>query len=564
MDITSKIYKGLLMAFICCLGFTACDDKLDEMNVNPYGIDPAEVNPNLLMPSVLAAAAQSYANLGVNDMAGAVQHTQKNGWYGGHNNYGWESMNWTGWYNVLRDNELLYNRAVELDNDFFQAVSLTMKSFVFGNIADLWGDAPYTDALKGDQASVESQFPKFDSQEVIYDGIIADLQTAVSLFGTAGNDAVTPANDLYYGGNTAGWKRFANSLLLRYYMRISEKKPDVAKAGIEAVYASGDYIQNVSQDAVLDYTGGASDIWITRHIPLNPDDFQRYQACQTFIDQLSETNDPRLPVWFAPVRVRWEADESLAVASEDFIRNDGEPLGVVTYPFDDFVNQYPGEHFTRKYNPNLIAYNDAEYVGLPPSLMVPESYNGNPSPGQGTQNQHVSQLADIYQSAGAAGDILKARLISSAEVSFIFAEAALKGWNVGGAEQHYYEGILKSLTVWGKSDDYEGFITVDGVAFEGSLEQVMEQKWVASWTAATEAFADYRRTGYPKLVTGPQSPQPRVALRFQYGDDEYNNNSVSITGALDRLELTDYSGSFGKDSQWSKSWLYQGTSAPWD
>lgn len=551
------------MALVCWVGFTGCDDTLDEMNINPYGIDPTEVNPNLLMPTILASAAQNYTNLGVNDLAGAVQHTQKNGWYGGHNNYSWESMSWNGWYDILRNNDLLYKRAVEIENDFFQGVSLTMKSFVFGNITDLWGDAPYTNALMGFETSPESQFPAFDNQEVIYDGIIADLENAVALFNSSNSDLVVPANDLYFGGDVAGWKRFANSLLLRYYLRISSKKPEIAKAGIEAIYASGEYIQNPSQDAVLDYTGGASDIWITRHIALNPDDFQRYQACQTFIDQLVGTNDPRLPVWFAPVRVQWEADESLDVAAEDFIRKDGEALGVVTYPFDDFVELYPNENFTRKYNPNLVSYNDAAYVGLPPSLMIPESYNGNPSPGQGTQNQHVSQLADIYQSAGSAGDILKSRLISAAEVSFIFAEAALKGWNVGSAEDHYYMGIQNSLITWEKEAEYEAFIAQPEVAFNNTIQQVIEQKWVASWTAAAESFADYKRTGYPMLETGPQSPQPRVALRFQYGNDEYNNNAESITGALDRLELTEYSGGFGKDSQWSKSWLYQGSSIPW-
>ncbi|WP_074224643.1 SusD/RagB family nutrient-binding outer membrane lipoprotein [Algoriphagus halophilus] len=563
MKITSKIYKGMMIALVCWVGFTGCDDKLDEMNINPYGIDPTEVNPNLLMPTILASAAQNYTNLGVNDLAGAVQHTQKNGWYGGHNNYSWESMSWNGWYDILRNNDLLYKRAVELENEFFQGVSLTMKSFVFGNITDLWGDAPYTNALMGFETSPESQFPAFDNQEVIYDGIIADLENAVALFNSSNSDLVVPANDLYFGGDVGSWKRFANSLLLRYYLRISSKKPEVAKAGIEAIYSSGEYIQNPSQDAVLDYTGGASDIWITRHIALNPDDFQRYQACQTFIDQLVGTNDPRLPVWFAPVRVQWEADESLDVAAEDFIRNDGEALGVVTYPFDDFVELYPNENFTRKYNPNLVSYNDAAYVGLPPSLMIPESYNGNPSPGQGTQNQHVSQLADIYQSAGSAGDILKSRLISAAEVSFIFAEAALKGWNVGSAEDHYYMGIQNSLITWEKEAEYEAFIAQPEVAFNNTIQQVIEQKWVASWTAAAESFADYKRTGYPMLETGPQSPQPRVALRFQYGNDEYNNNAESITGALDRLELTEYSGGFGKDSQWSKSWLYQGSSIPW-
>ncbi|SHO60939.1 SusD/RagB family nutrient-binding outer membrane lipoprotein [Algoriphagus zhangzhouensis] len=561
MKISSKLYKSLFLGLVCWVGFTACDDKLDELNINPYGIDPTEVNPNLLLPGILASAAQSYTDLGVNNLAGAVQHTQKNGWFTGHNNYSWEDAGWGGWYSILRNNNLLYERAVTLDNDFFQGVSLTMKSFVFGNVTDLWGDAPYTDALQGDSDDTAYQYPAFDSQEVIYDGVIADLKSAVALFETASSAAVISENDLYFGGDVDQWKRFANSLLLRYYMRISSKKPDVAKAGVEAIYASGDYIQSSSQDAVLDYTGGSNDIWITRHVALNPDDFQRYQACQTFIDQLMGTSDPRLSTFFAPVRVQWVADESLASASEDFIRLDGEPLEVVTYAFDDFVDLYSGYDFTRRYNPEEVEYNDDMYVGLPPGLAVPSSYNGNPSPGQGTQNQHVSQLADTYMNEG--GGILKSRLISAAEVSFIFAEAALKGWSVGSAETHYYAGIMSSLEAWEDQDGYDEFIAQEGVAFDNTVEQVITQKWVASWTAAAESFADFKRTGYPALQAGPLSPQPVVALRFQYGSDEYNNNSESITGALDRLELTDYSGGFGKDSQWSKSWLYQGTTVPW-
>ena len=542
--------------------FTGCDEKLDEININPFGIEPSEANPNLLMPTVLSSSAQSYVNLGYNDMAGAVQHTQKNGWYSGHNFYDWSSRSWAGWYDILRTNELMIRRGEDLENDFFQGMGLTMKSFVFGNIADLWGDAPYTDALKGDQGAEEFQYPKFDSQEVIYDGIISDLQQAVQFLGSASPSGVNAGNDLYYNGNVDNWRRFANSLLLRYYMRLSEKKPDVARAGVEAIYSSGTYIQDPSQDATLDYTGGASDEWLSRHVRLNPDGFQRYQACQTFIDQLTDTMDPRLTTWFDSVRVQWVADETLTTAAEDFIRADEEPLGVLTYPYDDFVELYPDVKFTRRFNPNMADYNSNLYVGLPPAITVPESYNGNPSPGQGTQNQHVSQLASIYSTAGASGDILKARIISAAEVSFIFAEAALKGWNVGDAEMHYNKAIEQSLETWGRGGTYTDFISQPEIAFNNSLEQILTQKWVASWTAAAESFADYRRTGFPALEAGPLSPQPVVALRFQYGSDEYNNNSSNITSALDRLEITPFSGNFGADSQWSKSWLYQGTNVP--
>lgn len=554
-----NIRKTLVIILGLCV-VAACDEKLTEMNINPNGVDPATANPNLLMPSVLAPAAQTYLGLGFGDMAGTVQHTQKNGWYSGHNHYDWAARDWSGWYGIQRTNALLEQRAIELENEFFEGVALTMKSFIFGNVADLWGDAPYTNAVKGNEGGGEFEYPAFDSQETIYLGIIEDLKRAASLFASSDGEGVTPSADLYYRGDPEKWQRFANSLLLRYYMRISEKRPDVAKPGIEAVYNSGMYIQSPDQDATLDYTGGANDVWPSQYTSV--DAFTRWQAAATLIEQMTSTNDPRISVWFDPVAVQWVADPNLATDVEDFIRADGEPLPVETYSYLEF-QEMRDIKFTRRYNPNAVSYDDDLYVGLPPGLTIPESYNGNPDPGQGTRNQHVSQLAPIYATAGAPGDILKARIISAAEVGFILAEAALKGYAVGSAEEHYNDAIQHSLETWGKGDEYSTFITEPGVAFEGTIEQVITQKWVASWTAATEAWMDYRRTGIPDLQAGPAAAQPVVAVRFPYGNDELNNNTSNANTAMSRLEVTPYSGAVGANSPWSKPWIIQGTGEPW-
>src|SRR5690606_31621995 len=222
-------------------------------------------------------------------------------------------IDWSNWYDMLRTNDLMIQRGEELGNDFFVGVGLTMKSFIFGNITDLWGDAPYTNALKGNQGETEFQYPAFDSQEAIYNGIIEDLKRAAQIFASGSTAGLNAANDLYYSGDVSSWHRFANSLLLRYYMRVSDKKPEVAKAGIEDIYNSGIYIQTPNQDATLDYTGGANDIWLSRHTAGVTDDFQRYQASQSFIDQLTTTEDPRLTVWFDSVRVQWLPDPSLSI-----------------------------------------------------------------------------------------------------------------------------------------------------------------------------------------------------------------------------------------------------------
>jgi hypothetical protein len=554
--------KKPLFVLMALLIASACDDRLTEMNINPNGIDPSTANPNLMMPAVLAPAAQRYLELGFGNMAGAVQHTQKNGWYSAHNHYDWSAEDWSGWYSMLRTNDLLEERAVELGFPFFEGVALTMKSFIFGNITDIWGDAPYTNAVQGNEGGDANEYPAFDSQEIIYEGIISDLERAATIFESAETEVVNSAADLYFGGDTEQWQRFANALLLRYYMRISEKMPDVAQAGIEAVYSRGMYLKSADQDVTLDYTGGADDVWPSLYTDV--DDFTRWQACQTLIDQLVSTNDPRLSVWFAPVAVQWVADPTLSMPVDTVLRVDGELLesGAVTFSYLEF-QEMSDTDFTRRFNPNDESFDTGMYVGLPPGLIIPESYNGNPDPGQGTRNQHVSQLAPVYATAGSAGDILQARIISAAEVSFILAEAALKGWNVGNAEEHYNNAILQSLETWNRGDEYDTFISQPGVAFDGTIEQVMAQKWVASWTTATEAWMDYRRTGLPSLQVGPASDQPVVALRYPYGNDELNNNTSNANSAIDRLEVTPYSGAVGADSPWSKMWLLQGTTKPW-
>src|SRR5690606_23366286 len=135
---------------------------------------------------------------------------------------------------------------------------LTMKSFLFGMVTDLWGDAPYTYALQGSRSELEYQFPVYDSQETIYKGVIEDLKTAASIFASTPSTNVIPQYDIYFGGNAVSWQKFANSLLLRYYMRISDKLPEIAKPGIEAIYNSGLYIKDESEDVTLDYLGASS------------------------------------------------------------------------------------------------------------------------------------------------------------------------------------------------------------------------------------------------------------------------------------------------------------------
>src|SRR5690606_30275167 len=136
---------------------------------------------------------------------------QKDGWGGGHNEYDWNKSNdWSGIYGILRNNQYVYNRSVSLGYELQQGVSLVMKCYLFGLIAELWGDAPYTQALMGDQ----NLFPVYDTQEAIYSGILTDLETANTLLSkskTAYNSNIN-LPDIYFAGEPSKWRAFANSL----------------------------------------------------------------------------------------------------------------------------------------------------------------------------------------------------------------------------------------------------------------------------------------------------------------------------------------------------------------
>ncbi len=141
-------------------------------------------------------------------------------------------------------------------------------------------------------------------------------------------------------------------------------------------------------------------------------------------------------------------------------------------------------------------------------------------------------------------------------------KAALKGWTSESAQSHYEAGEQASLKAWGKSGDYADCILNDGISYEGTLEQIMEQKWIASWTAAAEAWFDYRRTGLPALQPGIVVKRDALPLRFYYSVDEMDYNLENTQTAINLLETTAFSAEDGENSAWSKMWVLQGTGLP--
>ncbi|WP_339864484.1 SusD/RagB family nutrient-binding outer membrane lipoprotein [uncultured Algoriphagus sp.] len=525
---------------------TSCKD-LTETNINPNGVESSSVHPNLILTTVLSNTATMDVGLGFGDMAGVMQHTQLDAWFSGHNNYDWSNQSWTGNYSVLEDIKLMEQRAEALELPFYLGLAKVMNAYHFARIADLWGDAPYLDAVSGDKGGEQYLLPAFDSQQVIYEGAINDLKEANDILAAVGTYETTP-QDILFEGNVMKWRKFANSLQLRIYLRVSEKMPEFASSGIQQILSDPTnfpIITNVIDDAAISFPGASSNTsWPsnTEFDGSNGSNYRRIKMCSTLVDVLQSLNDSRISVWAEKIQVPIVIDDTLPADTDEI--KDG-----VRYISSDVAEGRQVD-------------TDPDYVGIPPAVSnLPSEYNLNPTPGQQSYNPHVSFVSEMYQDP--SGPLLKARLMSAAEVQFILAESALTGLGASGSPQMYYEaGVRASFEAWGLSGDYADYIS-GKAAFDNTLEQIITQKWIASWSASTEAWFDYRRTGFPALTAGPAAVRSALPLRFYYMQDELTINEDNATQAVSRLEVTQFSQSDENNSAWSKFWLLQGTGKPW-
>ena len=439
-------YKISAVLIIFLLIIVSCLD-LEELNINPNGVDPAEAQPFLLMSTVLTYTGQNVVSLGFGDLAGVMQHTQKDGWSGGHNAYDWSDQNWGGYYGILRNTEEMLKKTEASGLEFYQAVALIMKAYNYGMIADLWGDAPFSEALQGETGNLK---PAYDSQKDIYIGILGYLETANTLLSKSQDQYsdINPVQDVLFRGSVMKWRKFTNSLALRYYMRISSKESSLAKTGIEKIVGNPSQypiIREASDDANIDYVGNStSDSWpCNTTFDVSETNWRRLKMCSTLVEKLQELDDPRLALWANKITTPLVIDQAKPDDYDEIV--DGKRI-IAQNVADTYVSTYGVE-----IDP------DPEYVGLPPSWSIlPQAYNLCPNLEQAPINPHASHINNMYKSP--SGPHLKARLISAAEVNFILAEAALKGWSAGGTVKDLYEaGVKSSMDAWGLTGSYSDY-----------------------------------------------------------------------------------------------------------
>lgn len=464
-----KIKYILLLA----LGLLGACTELEEFNVNTNA--PETVAPQFLLSNVLYQAANNNSFEGWHAGNLLAQHTSNIEFLAvDRYNLGSNTPLWNDTYRLLNDLQTMATSAPS--NDAYRGIGMIMKANLSALLTDLWTDVPYFEAIQG--ISDGNFTPAFDAQEAIYTapgGILDLLNTGADLLSTT-TDRVE--GDIMFNGNLEQWVKFANSLQLRYLMRISGKT-EVA-AAMQAIVDEGNFIQDNTDNALIPYLTAAPNQWFI--FTEREGRYTDVRMSTTIEGIFDELDDPREAVFFKPTA------NSVANGNPDF---HGLPNGL------------------SRESQNQFSFNDISLLG---AILRDEP------------------------------DGVDALFLKASEVYFILAEAASRGLISGSAADYYEAGIRTSLAYFGvsESDDYlaQATVMLNGT---NDLEKILTQKWIASFLNGYEAWLDIRRTGIPAMTISPDNlNQGLYPVRYTYPESEQAVNGANYQVAVDRIGGDDY------------------------
>jgi hypothetical protein len=398
---------------------------------------------------------------------------------------GWASCAWTSFYTAWLPN--YYGIIDNYTSDSYKnmrAIADIWICYGWQRMTDRWGDIPYTNASRGKAVP-------YMSQQSIYEDLLKRVQADCAAINVADLTQYNPGTmDIMYQGKYAQWQKFGYSLLLRMAMRLSNVDATYAKPYAQAAISGGLLASNNDNAWMNQDVNGWYDYY--NNIITN---WQNAQVSMKFINMCTGTstsgNDPRLSLWCIPGKLGWVGLQN------------GQASLPTNYAFS-----------------NYATINQAAYF----------------KPGR----------------VGGATTAYSYPVMNYAEVLFLQSEAALKGWTSGDYNALYQSAINASMAEVGASSTaaaayIAGLPALTG-ANEASFQTFMTQKWLALYPNSVEAWAEFRRTGYPLVATDYISVSPNATVtsgnwvgRLRYINNEHDNNASNIPAAYntytnDRME----------------------------
>ncbi|MCP9768373.1 SusD/RagB family nutrient-binding outer membrane lipoprotein [Lacihabitans sp. LS3-19] len=490
--------KKLIKYIFLVIGITtvsSCDDGFDELNTNKIAV--TAIDPIFMLNQALISTSYP-TETAVFDMGVVQQIISPNSGVLTGANFNQENRAvfgqlWPQYFqNVIRNTKIAIKLSSEQENrgNLVQMARI-VQAHAFMVLSDRYGEIPYSEAGIGFLEGVV--LPTYDTQEFIYKDIIKELTEASASLNASGK---SESADILYKGDISKWKKLGYSLLLRAGMRLSQVDAAAAKSAVSAAFSGGVMASNDDNFAIVhdaNYQNAIGGM-------LNSTEANNFFIPKPFIDQLKNTNDPRL----AAIAVRYVGASSgpgqtEAVANRNADVQIGIPMG----------------------NDNSGAIAAAVKDGL--SSFYAYS--------QIDRTRMAKNTAPMF-------------FVTHAQTQLLIAEAISRGYLTGSAETYFSNGIkahmdqmaLFSAASAIESEKIQKYIS-DNPLSTNALEQIGIQYWIASLMNGPEAFANFRRTGFPKLVANPyplKDIKGDFINRITYPNSEISVNSTNIQAAIGR------------------------------
>ena len=505
MKLFKKTTSYILLSVLTSLS-VSCKKDFDEVNTDPIGKSTTSANQLLAPALVNVLQANMLRNRNFNNelMQVTVDVSDAEGKvfrYDVRRN--WADYTWNACYPELTNLRDIYTIASQPSstNASYKAISLITQAWVFQILTDVYGDIPYSQANQGKEGNLQ---PVYDKQKDIYLDLFKKLEEANTLL-TQGT-AIIKTGDPVYQGDVTKWRRLGNSLYLRLLLRTSGKSElssqVIAKIKEIADTNKGNYpiMENNSHTAKILWNGTNSSTAVYSSpfmINVRAVDFRTPAITSFFLGNLTNWADPRVS----------------------------------------------GAYGTNGYNRFGIAGGPAGLIGVPSgydtgSSVVKQSYFYSDA-----QNASVTLQTDPYTGI----------IMNCAEVDFILAEAAAKGWISGTGEAYYTKGIADALNYWipakfTSTTDPEllSYIRAADIGWSNSvpldntatnapskMEYIQLQKYYAMFLVDFQQWFEYRRTGHPFLPKGTGLANGgKMPARLNYPLASQSTNPTSYANAV--------------------------------
>ena len=579
---TKRYMKNIIAALIFVSGMaatTACSDSyMEELNTDDSKASSIEPSAQLT-----TALLQTYGDFGFMDtyrsyITGFTQH------FAG----GWNVSNYAGDVHPQDDQmRLVWDQfyAVSIKNIVdaianseekpnMNAALRIHRVYLMSVLTDIYGDIPCAEAGLGFVKGISN--PKYDTQQDIYNFFFDELAACIQQLGT-GNDNIG-GDVTSLKSDVAAWKRYANSLRLRYAMRISDVDLNKAQTEFEKALADeAGYITTADQDAYIIYTDGPFTLYdgsrdldfrvnALGEILYGQDPTSPTFVCSTFYNMLKDNNDPRL------TRI---CRHYLNVK-----RAETKPDREWNVDVTDEVNAYlkrmadAGSHIDIACVPGAAWWSD--WINAPANADIPtldKLVKMYPEAGF-DQNNYNARMLRPFLSIDFEMPDRPGTLINSAEVEFLLAEAKSKGWNVSGTVEDHYKNGIKASMEWlnthylqaadkisnAEIDTYINGMLATGALTANAKEAINTQAWILHMMNPSEAWANLRRSDYPviadrtKLPTRPDfnndEPNKTTPTRLRYPLLENKYNSDNYNEAIERMGVKNEKGEY--EDNWHK------------